>query len=196
MSFVRRWQRAALVAAALLVTVLMVTAVTCTAAEGEDAADPYAYLEMLDEADLRKMLFDKTHGRVQLDAFRHKADLVAAVRQLEEREDQEAQFDARVAAALARKAEAEKEAPKSTRGTAAAALALGENNNNRNNHNNGKKVVQLLDEEEDQTAAAAQWQARPAAGKEVHGARQRSGASAKASHAKAKHTLEVLYCTG
>ncbi|KPI83802.1 hypothetical protein ABL78_7150 [Leptomonas seymouri] len=180
MSFHRRWYTAALAAVAVLAAMLLATALGATA----NAEDPYAYLEMLSESDLKKMLFEKLHGRVRLDDFRRKEDLVAAVRELEQHEDREAQFDAQVTAALARKAEMEKQRHHSAAHTA----ALTDNSNS----NGKKKVVQLTDDDSEETKRV---QVQPAAGRENYGKGQHE-AAAGAGLAGAKHTLEVLYCTG
>lgn len=189
MSVPRRWQPAALIVAALLVAVFLATTAACVdAAESDEtaAADPYAYLDMLAETDLKKMLFEKTGGRVNLDTYRRKADLVAAVRQLEEHEEREAQFNAQVEAALARKAAAAKKqqqhAANSNDDSNSAAAHVAASNGN-NEHHNNKRAVQLIDDDDDDIVR-----------KEGMPAQHR--APSKAGRVVAKHKLEVLYCTG
>lgn len=216
MPFSRRSLRTALVIAVVLAALLLAVAM-CVSAENRnaDGQDPYAYLEMLDESDLKKMLFDKMRGQVQLDTFRRKADLVAAVRQLEEQEDRAAHFNAQVAAALARKAEAERlqqeqqqqqaardavpdaaASAKKRHRSAAPSTGAVDNSNKNKNDNNKQKVVQLIDDEEG-AEDTVKVQVRPAAVRESgEQTRHRIATAGRAGRAAAKHKLEVLFCTG
>ncbi|TPP44385.1 Rdx family protein [Leishmania donovani] len=106
----RRPRRATVLLVVASLALLFVSAACCANSAREvqptveQNKDPYAYLDMLDEVDLQQMLYEKTHGQVPVSAFRDKKELVAAVRKLEEREDEEASFNARVMAAMQRKA--------------------------------------------------------------------------------------------
>lgn len=172
-----------------------------SAVEDESSADPYAYLNMLDEVDLKQMLNEKTAGRFDAHRLRTKADLIAAVRDLEQMEDEEALFNQRVAAAMERKAAG----PQHSEGEEKAATAAGAGQNKDNKDNakeqlKGKRVVHLMNDSETASAAptqhAGQKRASPAsAGQPATGGRRRTDGGATAAKA-ATHQLEVLYCTG
>lgn len=72
---------------------------------GSAGEDPYAYLRMLSEPDLKKMILDKSHGALApgVNVRPTKDEMIAVLIKLEEQEEQDAAFNARVREAMARK---------------------------------------------------------------------------------------------
>lgn len=164
----------------------------------EGNKDPYAYLGMLDEVDLQQILHEKTHGQVQVSAFRSKEELVAAVRKIEEREDAEVSFDEQVKAAMQRKAASEEAASVASSSSsqshrsAAAEGAHIKDNKERNTH---AKVVQLMDGDEGEAKlgdAPSHSQQKGRATSGYAGAKK----TLSGRPLSAVHKLEILYCTG
>lgn len=218
----RRPRRATELLVVASLALLLVSAACCANSAREVQStvehnkDPYAYLDMLDEVDLQQMLYEKTHGRVQVSAFRDKKELVAAVRKLEEREDAESSFNERVTAAMQRKAALTQQnsgenAPSAKAGSRVSSSSsprhhrsVAEESNDIKDSKEQKmrKVAQLMDEEDDMKT-----QDGPSRSPEKARATDVSAAGGGAGYAGATkaspnrqlaavHALEVLYCTG
>ncbi|AYU82911.1 hypothetical protein CGC20_0460 [Leishmania donovani] len=216
----RRPRRATVLLVVASLALLFVSAACCANSAREvqptveQNKDPYAYLDMLDEVDLQQMLYEKTHGQVPVSAFRDKKELVAAVRKLEEREDEEASFNARVMAAMQRKAALMQQnngadAPSAKAGSRVSSpsprhhrSAAEENNNIKDSkEKKTRKVVQLMDEDEMKTQDGPSHSQEKARATDVSAAGGGAGyaGAKKASPTRqlsAMHELEVLYCTG
>ncbi|KAG5467226.1 hypothetical protein CUR178_00867 [Leishmania enriettii] len=204
----RQRRAAALLAVTALVLLFVSFACPSTLARAmeptvDERNDRYAYLDMLNEMDLQQILHEKTHGQVRINAFRNKEELIAAVRQIEEREDAEAGFNERVKAAMQRKAASAKAGNEvsspSTGRHQSAARSSNEVNKGRNSK---KRAVQLMDEGE-RGAQGAQSHSRrkgyAAAGAAAGGGGAGYAGAKKASSERrfsAGHELQVLYCTG
>lgn len=217
----RRPRRATVLLVLASLTLLLVSAACCANSAREvppaveHSKDPYAYLDMLDEVDLQQMLYEKTHGQVQVSAFRNKKELVAAVRQIEEREDAEASFNERVMAAMQRKAalthqNSGADAPSAKAGSRVSSsssrhhrsAAEEKNNIKHSKEQNTRKAVQLMDEEDVMKAqdgpSHSQEKARAADVSAAGGGAGYAGAKKARStrQPSAVHELKVLYCTG
>ncbi|KAG5466694.1 hypothetical protein LSCM1_00864 [Leishmania martiniquensis] len=179
----------------------------------DESKDPYAYLNMLNEMDLQQMLHEKTHGQVQVSAFRNKEELIAAVRKIEEREDAEASFDARVTAAMERKAalaqqqrgveaapaKADSEVPSLSSGRHQRTDAKS-NTKDTTEQTSKKKAVHLMDRDERSSIGGESHRqgkgyatAAAAAGAGGYAGAQREPTERRSSQG---HELQVLYCTG
>lgn len=61
---------------------------------------PKSHYALLEESDLRQILYEKTKGKVMLDNYRTRESLIAAISHLEENEAIDRELDDKVALAL------------------------------------------------------------------------------------------------
>ncbi|KAG5466144.1 hypothetical protein LSCM4_01286 [Leishmania orientalis] len=214
-------QRRATALLAVTALVLLVVSFACPATSAraveptvDEQNDRYAYLDMLNEMDLQQILHEKTHGQVRISALRNKEELIAAVRQIEEREDAEASFNERVTAAMQRKAALARQQSGVTVASAKAGnevsspstgrrqSAAPSSNEVNKGRNSKKRVIQLTDEGERgaqgvQSHSRKKGYAAAAAAADGGGAGY-AGVKKVSSERRfsAGHELQVLYCTG
>lgn len=84
--------------AVILFCAIVMTSIGC--AEKADEENPYSYLTLLSEKDLRKMLHDKTNGAVDVSRPLGKEKLISILTEMELTEEKEKTLTSRVNTAM------------------------------------------------------------------------------------------------
>lgn len=156
-----------------LVLLLALLAPHATAATAATDADPYAFLRLLEEKDLRILLHEKADGAVNVAHLRGKDQLIEAIIRVDKEKESKERFDARVEAAMARKRQGRVPVTSAEEETTIRKSSRKTNNNAGSTHN-----TNYNNKENTMKGRAGVAPRSPTA---------RSGK---------KHHLEVLYCSG